>query len=170
MACDISAPRAKQCDTSQGGVEEYYHFNWIEDAFTVTAGIATAMNVALVNAYKYVVEGDGNTFESTGIADKKNGTRVYTQTVVAQLKQIDGATSVELDTLMAGKVSSVRKDRNGKYWWIADESYNVTSTVQEVTGGARVDFNGYNVTLVAESKRPAIELDSATVAAFLLIV
>lgn len=168
--CDIAAGRAKTCDNLQGGVEELYFFKYIPDAFTVAANVATAMNAGLTAAYKYVIQGDGNTLTESNVVDKKLGTKVNTQTLVAQLKQVNSATNVELDKLLAGEVSAVYKDRNGQYRWVADKSFNVTSTAELVTGAARTDFNGYNVTLVSETLDMAASLDASTVTAFLAVV
>ena len=168
--CDIAAGRAKTCDNLQGGVEELYFFNYIDDAFTVVANVCTAINVGLTDTYKYVIQGDGNTLTESNVSDKKVGTKVNTQTLVAQLKQVDSATNVELDALLAGEISAVYKDRNGQYRWIADKGFNVTSTAELVTGAARTDFNGYNVTLVAETLDMAPSLDETTVTAFLALV
>ena len=172
MACDIAigANRDKVCNNLQGGNEEFYFFNYIDDAFTVVAGEATTVNVGLTAAYKYVIQGDGNTFTQSSVTDAKVGTKVSTQTLVGQLKQVNAATNVELDKLASGTIAGVIKDRNGVYHWFAKDSVNVTSTIEAVTGGARTDFNGYNVTLVAETLELAPILDAATVTAFLALV
>ena len=173
MSCDlaIAANRTKPCDNTQGGTSEFYFFNYVDDAFTVTAGEATALS-GLVGqtVYKYEIEGDGNPFTQNSVTDKKVGTKVNTQTLVGQFISIDAATNVELDKLNSGKIAGVVKDRNGKYHWFAKDGVNVTATIESVTGGARTDFNGYNVTLVAETLELAPVLDSATVTAFLLLV
>ena len=173
MSCDIAigANRGKVCDNTQGGVKNVYFFNFVDSAFTLTARVATALDgLTGQTVYKYVVEGDGNTFTENSVADKKTGTKVNTQTLVAQLKKIDSATSIELDKLLSGKNSAVIEDYNGTYRWIAEDSFNVTSTAEAVTGGARVDFNGYNVTLVAETLETSPTLDATTVTAFLALV
>ena len=171
--CDIAigANRGKQCVSTNGGLEVFYPFNFIEDAFTVVGGVATAMNIGLTVAYRYDIIGDGNTLTQTGVGDAKTGSYVVTQTLVNQMSVVDGPTNVELTKLAQGNVSGVLKDRNGKYHWVGHENgFNVTRTVEAVSGGARTDFNGYNVTLVAENKALAPVLDDATVTAFLAIV
>ena len=173
MACDIAigANRLKVCDNLQGGSREFYFFNYVDDAFTVTAGEATALNgLTGETVYKYEIQGDGNTFTQSSVTDKKVGTKVCTQTLVGQLKQINAATNVQLDSLSSTEIGGVVKDYNGKYYWFAKDGVNVTSTIESVTGGARTDFNGYNVTLVAETLELAPVLDSATVTAFLALV
>ncbi len=172
MSCDIAigANRLRVCDNLQGGAREFYFFNYLENAFTVSAGKATAKNASLTTCYKYEVQGDGNTFTQSVAVDKKTGTKVNTQTLVGQLKEIEAETNVELDKLGVIQIGGVVKDYNGKYYWFAKDGVNVTATIEAVTGGARTDFNGYNVTLVAETLELAPELDSATITAFLATV
>jgi hypothetical protein len=166
---DISAGRAKTRDFLQGGVREIYFFTYVADAFTVSASIATAINSSITACYKYEIKGDVNKLSENVVVDKKAGTKVNTQTLVAQLSQINSETNVELDKLLETEVSAVYKDYNGQYRWVADRSFNVTSTADTDTGGARGDFNGYNVTLVAETRDLAPSLDTETVAAFLAL-
>ena len=51
--CDITAGRSKPCKTHLGGVSKLYLFNFLEDAFTLLDGEATAMNVLLTEAFEY---------------------------------------------------------------------------------------------------------------------
>ena len=167
---DITSGRVRKYDNLQGGVREIYFFNYLDDAFTVAANVATAMNAGLTAAYKYVIQGDGNTLQESAVSDKKIGTKVNTQTLVTQLKQINSATNVQLDLMLEGQNSAVIKDWNNQYRWVAPNGFNVTSTAESVTGGTRTDFNGYNVTLISETKDLAPILDSSTVTAFLAVV
>lgn len=173
MSCDIAigANRGKQCDNTQGGYKNLYFFNYVDDAFTLTSRVATALSgLTGETVYKYEIEGDGNTFTEDSVTDKKIGTKVNTQTLVAQLKKIDAVTNVELDKLSKGKMSAVIEDYNGTFQWIAEDSFNVTMTVQKVSGGARNEFNGYNVTAVAETLDSAPTLDASTATAFVALV
>lgn len=173
MSCDIAigANRGKACNNNQGGLKNIYFFNYVDTAFDLTARVATALN-GLVGetVYKYVIEGDGNTFTENSVTDAKVGTKVNTQTLVAMLKKVDGATNVELDKLASGQISGVIEDYSGNLRWFAEDSVNVTSTIEAVSGGARVDFTGYNVTLVAETLELAPTLDASTKTAFLALV
>lgn len=168
--CDIASGRARTCDSLQGGVSEIYFFNYVKDAFGVVANVATSIDAGLTTVYKYEIQGDANTLTESVVVDKKTGTKVNTQTLVAQLKQVNSATNVELDKLLAGRVSAVYKDFNDQYRAIALDGFNVTATAELVTGGARTDFNGYNVTLVNEAKDLAPSLDASTVTAFIALV
>ena len=171
MACDIAigANRGRVCDNLQGGNTRIYFFNYIDNAFTVAAGVVTAINVALTVVYEYVVEGDANTFTQSVATDKKTGTKVNTQTLVGQLKALNAATNIELDKLASANIGAVVKDRNGKFYWFAKDGVNVTATIEALTGGAATDFSGYNVTLVAETLELAPVLDSATATALVAL-
>lgn len=171
--CDVAIGQGRTCrGKGQGGLaNEVYFFNYVTDAFTLTDGVATALDGLTGEAvYKYVIMGDANIFTESIVSDHKTGSKVNTQTLVTQLFSQDSATSVELDKLAAGKIAGVVIDNNGKYRWFAEDSVNVTSTVEAVSGGARADVNGYNVTLVAETLNSAPELDATTVTAFLELV
>tara|TARA_R110000851_G_scaffold324995_1_gene492653 strand:+ start:834 stop:1355 length:522 start_codon:yes stop_codon:yes gene_type:complete len=171
--CDIAigASLDDNCTNGQGGVEEFYPFNFVTDAFTVVDGIATSMNVALTAAYKYVNGSDANTFTDVLLADKKTGNSVATQTLVYQLNKIKGATNLELTKLAQGKMSGVLKDNAGVYHWVgAEKGFNVSANVEAVSGGGTNDVSGYNVTLISENKALAPTLDAATVTAFLAIL
>jgi len=173
MACDImiDASIGDGCSNGQGGVSEFYPFPFLKDAFTVVAGEATDMNVALTEAFKFVLTpGDANTLEQPSIADHKTGTTVCTQTLNAQLTGYTAAGNDALHKFEVGKSSGVLKDRSGVYHWLAaDEGFN-NVTVNPVTGGARTDFTGNNIICVAETKKVAPILSSTAVTAFLAIV
>lgn len=171
MSCDtaIGANRDKQCTTFNGGNSELYLFNYVADAFTVANGIATAINAGLTVVYKYYITGDGNTLDETMLGDDKTGNRLNTQTLVTQLIGSDGVTNNELNNLTAGQISGVVKDRNGVYKALALEEGFWSKTVNSVSGAAKADFYGYNVTLIAEDKILAPTLDSATASALVAL-
>ena len=171
MSCDIAigANRDKQCTTFNGGNSELYLFNYVADAFTVASGVATAIDAGLTVVYKYYITGDGNTLDETMLGDDKTGNRLNTQTLVAQLIGVDGATNNELNNLAAGQISGVVKDRNGVYKALALDEGFWSKTVNAVSGAAKTDFSGYNVTLIAEDKILAPTLDASTITAFLAL-
>ena len=113
---------------------------------------------------------DGNTLEEVTVADRNTGTRVNTQTLVLALKKQDLNTAIEIDAIAAGRPVVVVQDRNDNYKVLGiTEGMNLTSG-SAASGGAKADFNGYNLTLVAEENATAPFLDSATVTALLALV
>lgn len=171
MGCDISvgANRDKVCNNANGGNSELYLFKYIEDAFTIANGVATAINIALTVVYKYDIRGDGNTLSAPLIGDSLTGTSVCTQTLVAQLHQTDSTTGFELTKGAQGTLMAVLKNRNGVYSVIGEDDGFKTFTAEEVSGGAKADFNGYNLTAVAETKALPAKLDALTTTAFLAL-
>jgi hypothetical protein len=171
--CDIAIGVSldDNCTNGQGGVEEFYPFNFIDNAFTVVDGVATSMDVSLTAAYKYVNGSDSNTFTDVLLADKKTGNSVATQTLVYQLNKVKGSTNIELTKLAQGKMSGVLKDNAGVYHWVgAEKGFNVSANIEAVTGAGTNDVNGYNVTLISENKALAPTLDAAAVTSFLAII
>lgn len=169
MACDITAGRSRTCKVGTGGVAEIYLYNYLEDSFTVTDGVATAMNASLTEAFKYELEGDLNTLVESMVGDRNTGTSVNTQTLTMSLKQISAIDGAQMNLLAKGFPMAVLKDRNGVYSAIGIDD-GIDFTVEANRGGAKGDFNGYTLTGVSTTKELAPALDEATTTAFLAIV
>lgn len=167
--CDISSGRVRPCKDGLGGNSTLYLYNELVDPFTVVDGEATAMSVALAEAWEFELEGDLNTFEQSMEAPRDTFSRVNTQTATFVFKVPDAATNAQFNFMVAGFVQGVLKDRNGNYWAIgSDDGFDFT--VVHSTGGAKADGNLYTITGVATTGELAPILDSATETAFLAVV
>jgi hypothetical protein len=169
MACDITTGRARVCKDSIGGNTKFYPFNYLEDAFTIVAGVATAINPALTVVYAYDLEGDGNTLVQNFVSERANGTSINTQTLTLVLKQMDAATSAQMNLLVRNQPMGVVKDRNGNYHLIGSDD-GIDFTVDATTGGAKTDLNGYTLTGVSQTGAIAPTLDATVITAFLALV
>ena len=169
MACNITTGRAKACKEFQGGVQSLYLFNFLENAFTVVDGEATAINPLLTEVFEYKVEGDGQTLVENMVSDRNTSTTVNTQTITAMLKGIDAETSAELNLVAKGYPMAVVKDRNGVYHAVGLDD-GIDFTIDQATGGAKTDMNGYTITGVSTTGSLSPKLDSATITAFLALV
>ena len=169
MSCDITQGREYVCNDGLGGTQAIYFFNYLEDAFTFDSGIATAVNPLLTNVFKYEIEGDGNTLVEELVPDPNTGTSVNTQTLTAILKKIDASTSAELNLMAKGRPMAVVKDRNEVYHAIGLDD-GLAVTVNQSTGGAKTDLNGYTLTAVSTTGKLSPKLDEATTSAFLALV
>lgn len=165
----IAANRSKGCNGTQGGNAVFYPFNFIENAFTVVDGVATAINPLLTEVFKYELKGDSQIFTAPLVTDENTGTSLCTQNLALQLHAINASSSFELTKMAQGKVTGVLKDFNDNYHVVAANGFK-TFTADPTTGGARTDFNGYNITGVAETKDLPALLDETTKDAFLLLV
>lgn len=169
MACDITAGRLKQCKQSLGGLGTLYLFNFVENPFTVAAGVATAINPLLTVVYKYEIEGDGNKVDENLVPDRNSGTSVNTQTMTIVLKKIDAATSLQMNLLAYGFPMAVIKDRNGVYHALGIDD-GIDFSVAQSTGGAKTEMNGYTLTGVATTGALSPKLDAGTITDFLALV
>ena len=172
MSCLVGKGRIEPCKTSLGGLKNAFFANFAEadGAFTVVGKEVTALGLGLTTVYKYDLLADGNTLEEVTVADRNTGTRVNTQTLVLALKKQDLNTAIEIDAIAASRPVVVVQDRNDNYKVLGiTEGMNLTSG-SAASGGAKADFNGYNLTLVAEENATAPFLDSATVTALIALV
>jgi len=169
MACDLTAGRAKACKQGLGGLGKLYLFNFVEDPFTVVAGVATAINPLLTTVFEYELEGDGNNVSESLVPDRNTGTSVNTQTSTFVLKKIDATTSAQMNLLAYGFPMAVVKDRNGIYHAIGIDD-GIDFTVVQSTGGAKAELNGYTLTGVSTTGSLSSKLDTATVTAFLALI
>lgn len=165
MACALTTGRSRPCIDAIGGLSKIYFFDRFEDPFTITAGEATAMDVALTDAYEYDLHGDNSNYVETLTADANNGTSVYEQVITASFTKVDVDTTNELALLAKAAPIAVIKDRMGNYR-IVGITDGVVAAGSIESGGAKGDFNGYNLTFTATEVLPAPTMDSSTVTAF----
>ena len=169
MACAVTTGRAKVCKDGLGGNSVLYVINDIADPFTVANGVCTAINASITVVYAFPLEGDSNTLVQSLVSDRNTGSTVNTQTLTATLKKTDAATSANLSLLAYGYPNCVVKDRNGIYHAVGHTD-GIDFTIEETTGGAKSDMNGYTLTGVSTVNILAPKLDAATVTAMLLLV
>ena len=168
--CDITAGRSKACKKQLGGASKLFLFNWLEDPFTILAGEATAMNIALTEAFEYDLSTLGaDVLIENGVGDEAAGTFVNTQTVTAILQGLDAATSAEMKLVAQGRVSAIVQSNDGNYHLVGDTD-GVNFNIDQTTGTVHGEFNGYTLTGIALENKFSPILDAATVTAFELIV
>jgi hypothetical protein len=169
MACVLTSGRTEPCRDAIGGLKNAYLIDYIADSFTIVAGEATAINVAVTECFKYELLADGNSLVETMTADANNGTTTYEKVLALALKKQDVASQNELFLVAKGRPVVVVEDRMGNFKLVGIEDGTVaTGDIQ--SGGAKADFNGYNLTLTATESQPSAYLDSATQTALLALV
>jgi len=170
MACDQTKGRLEPCKNSTGGSKAAYFVNFLEDAFTVVAGEVTAIDVGVTEVFKYDLRADANTLEQAVVTDKNTGVTLVTQTTNLALKKLDKDTNNELKLMAQGRPYIIVQDRNDNYHLVGETEGNDVTGGSSLTGAAKADFNGYNLTFTAEEPCFAPLLDSATVTALLALV
>lgn len=170
MACDITQGRLEPCKNSLGGLKNAYFINYVANAFTVSGGEVTAIDGAVTEVFQYALRADENNLEEAAVSDKNTGTTVVTQTTTLALKKLDKDSSNEVKLMAQGRPYIILQDRNDNYMLVGASEGNDITGSSVTTGGARADFNGYNLTFTAEENCLAPFLDSATVTALLALV
>ena len=170
MACDITAGRLEPCKNTIGGLRNVYFLNFNKDAFTIVDGEVTAFDVSVTQAFRYELKADGNNYEEGFSSDKNTGVTLFTPTISLVLKKQDLQTNNEIKLLAWGRPHVIVEDRMGNYRVAGHtEGADVTGG-SIVTGGAKSDFNGYNITMVAEEVEPAPFLSAEAITALQAIV
>jgi len=169
MACVLTSGRTEPCRDAIGGLKAAYFLDYQEDSFTIVAGEATAIDVGVTEVFKYELLADGNTLVETFTADQNNGTSIYEQVLTMALKKQDSSTAEELSNIVHAIPIVVVQFRDGTYK-VVGISDGTVATGDIQSGGAKADFNGYNLTLTATEVAPTPTLDAATVTALLALV
>lgn len=169
MACVLTTGRTEPCRDAVGGLKAIYLYDFSEDSFTITAGEATAINADVTEVFKFELLADGNTLVETFTADASAGTSVYEQVLTIALKKQGAGTASEIAKIVHARPPAVVQFRDGTYK-IVGISDGTVSTGDVQSGGAKADFNGYNLVLTATEIAPAPTLDSSTVTALLALV
>lgn len=166
----ITANRGCKDRDSNGGFKAFYPFPFLEDAFTITDGLATAVNAELSTVYKYDLYGDNNSFSAPIVVDEVTHSSLCTQTTSLRLFKVDGDSSNQLTKMGQGRHMGVLEDKNGNLRIIGHETGFKTFTATETVEGVMNGFVGYDVEIVSEIKNLTPILDSATATAFKALV
>lgn len=144
--------------------------DFAETNFTVSAGVATAIAVGITEVFEYITRADETTFTEEMPSNKNTGTTNNTQTLQARLKKQTPESAAELLLVTHARPIIVVVGYDGTYKVMGrTEGCDVTALSAQ-SGGAKTDFNGYDITFVAEEAALAPHLDAATITALEALV
>ena len=167
--CPITSGRTESCNSSIGGLDAFFAVPYIANGFTILDGEVTALDVSITEAFKYELRADANIQTSDGVSDENTGVSLFTETLVVALKKQDSETNVQVNLLQQGLHYIIGVSKNGDYQLMGSLDGARVTASNISSGGARSDFNGYNLTFTAFSRMPSPFLDQATVTALLAI-
>src|SRR5690606_31827059 len=111
-----------------------------------------------------------NIFTQAVVYDKNTGTTVNTQSLTLALKKLEKETSLQVDLMAKGRPIVVVEDYNGNMQ-NAGLTDGLDLTGSDInSGGAKTDFNGYNLTFTGMEGSTAPFLDADTKTALLALV
>lgn len=93
------------------------------------------------------------------------GNSFQTEVSLVFMKQ-EARKRLEIEAMVMGETIAVVEDVNGEMWYLGKDNALTASAATAQTGTAAGDLNGYNVTLMDESRELPYPLDSSTKAAF----
>lgn len=163
--CPITSGRTEPCNDSIGGIDRVYVIPYIEDGFTIAAGEVTAIDAAITEAFQYDLRADANIVTIDGTSDENTGVSLFTETLTVALKKLDKDTGVQVELMQKGLHYVIARHRQGGYQLLGSLDGARVTASNNVTGGARTDFNGYNLTFTSFAKISAPFLDAATITA-----
>jgi len=175
MACDITAGRIEQCKDSVSGLKSIFIINYeklnADSAVynTTDAGkedeLKSWMPVDTTTAlhlYKFELKSTANSFTTAINSSRDNGTTFFTQTLVANLKRQDAATTKTVKLLSYGRPRIVCRSMTNQFFLMGLDQGADVSAGEISSGAALGDFNGYSLTFTAEEELPANFLDCTT--------
>ena len=157
MSCGLTTGRAEGCSDNIGGLRRVFLWNYTNYNQTQITGGLDGDEVTVYPAttiYQFPVY--GATF-TENISQDDNGYK-YSQSLNFRLKQIGFTTNIDLDIATRREIGFIVEFNDGTYriggLWNGARVQNLEIN----TGGAKGDFNGYDVTIVAEEIHPAPEV------------
>ena len=169
--CPITSGRTEACNAQIGGLDAFFAVPYLTNGFVIdeTLGQVTAIDAGITEAFKFELRADANIQTSDGVSDENTGVSLFTETLVVALKKQDAETNVQVNLLQQGLHYIIGVSKNGDYQLMGSLDGARVTASNITTGGARSDFNGYNLTFTAFSRFPSPFLDESTVTALLAI-
>ena len=172
MSCDITHGRVEECKDSVSGLKAIYIINFDdlnEDtaAFdTVTPGeedqLVTWTPASALTMYKYELKSTANALNTTINASRDNGTTFFGQELVVNLKRQDVVTHKQVKLLAYGRPRIIARSMTDQFFMLGFAQGCDVSAGSIGTGAALGDFNGYQLTFMAEEELPPLFIDCST--------
>lgn len=165
MACLVTLGRAINCNDTQGGIKGLFITNGVAPYGTITeASDAITDMSGTFTAFRYDVNGAGNSFTTTATTSKDTGTTFYSTVITVTLPKLSKEDNAQLKLMSFGRNSIVVQDRNNNAFLVGKENgVTVTSTTM-ASGDSRSDMSGYTIEFLAEEASAPDFINGATAA------
>lgn len=171
MPCQtLNKGRKLACKGGTGGLKAAsFAVYTVSNSITATDGTVATLPAALTAVYRYELKNAGNTYTEEIVADPEMRTVVYNGTLALVLQKLDIDTRNEVKMLTMGEVIIFLEDYNGNVFVIGNEVGAQLTGGNFVTGGARGDMSGANLTFSTTENEPYLTLSTAAKATYELI-
>ena len=167
---------ARDCANSMGGIRRVLLANFDDVTIsTITDGVIKAITMAshgtppVTETFKeYYIRRNTGSLSSAYQVNNENGTKFVQSTLAMTFIRLDTVKRLEITALAQAEAVAIVEDCNGKYWFLGkDEPLEIAQDTQALTGTDRADLNGYNVTLLDNSRELPLEVDANIIAGLL---
>lgn len=168
MACvTLSKGRKLACrSNATGGFKAIGVVAWEDGMFDVTNGELETLPTEIVSIYRYELKNSGNTYVEEITTDDEARTIAYNGTLSVVLQKLDLETRNEVNELAKGELSIFVETNTGEILLIGQEFGALLTGGNANTGGARTDFNGWNLTFTTSESEPYVTLSTAAKTAY----
>lgn len=169
MPCALTQSLTLDCRDSIGGLKSVMFIESANvSAITAAAGVVTAITkVTGKKFYKYELVKETSQFTETFTSSVANGTFFYAQELAIVLNKLQTNTRNEILLLAQNNLLAIAEDKNGKYWLLGRLNGLDVTGGNAASGTANGDRSGYTITLTAQEKELAIEVQSSIIAGLL---
>lgn len=167
MACfTLTKGRKLACrSNASGGFKAIGLAVWEEGLTTFADGEVTAIDESL-QIYRYELKNTGNTYVEEITTDDEARTIGYNGTLSVVLQKLDLETRNEVAALAKGELYIFIETNAGDILLIGNQYGALLTGGNANTGGAKSDFNGWNLTFTTDEAEPYLTLDTAAKTAY----
>lgn len=167
MACSLINSIPFACRDSVGGIKEIKvkAFPGIADIssyFTASSGVVTIATGALTLWYQYYVEKETASFTDTANNNIQNGTSFMSSELKFVFNKLSATIRNEFNVLRQTPVLLAFRDMNDAYWLMGMDNGADMTAGSLMTGAARGDRSGADITFASKDANPLYSISAAT--------
>lgn len=172
MSClTLTQGRALPCKFGSGGIKAVSFAEW--DPANPIVGVdgeVDALPISLTAAYRYQLKNAGNTYVEEIVSDAETRSTLYNGTLSLVLQKLDIETRNEIKMLAQGELTIFVETNNGDVFVVGAGFGNQLTGGSFVTGGAKADMQGSNLTFTNSEIEPYLTLSTDGKIAYSAIV
>jgi len=163
MACLVTKGRLINCNDTQGGISSIFITNGVAPygALTISSDAISDM-AGTFTAFRYDVNGAGNSFTTTATTSKDTGTTFYSTVLTITLPKLSKSDTAELKLMAFGRNSIVVQDRNLNAFLLGKENGVTVTSITHSTGDSRGDMSGSVIEFLSEETSAPDFINGAT--------
>jgi len=161
MSCNLSAGRNEVCKDSIGGLQGVYFMNFTTGSFTKNGNGEITAFPSGSTVYYYELKGT-SAYTETVNTSRENGTTVFSQELVLNLKKLTNEMTTQLKLMAFGRPKIVIWTQNGDALLVGEKEGADMTAGTISTGGALGDLYGYSATFTGQEQLPAAFISGST--------